>query len=128
MPNLYSQFMRSIKRLQFCILLSGNCYSIGDAIKAAFRAIFGGAFENGVGDAVGNAINAYVARLQRAAHTDPVLSIRFMRVANLLDHPTALFAPSTVWRVFRGSGSATNAGRQSATGSAASIQRTSASS
>ena len=70
-----------------------------------------------IDSSVGNAVNAYVARLQRTAHTDPVLSIRFMRVANLLDHPTALFAPSTVWRVFRGSGSPVDAGREPATGS-----------
>lgn len=51
--------------------------------------------------AVGNQINRYVARLQRAAHTDPVLAVAFMRVANLLDHPQALFAPKIVWRVLR---------------------------
>ena len=47
------------------------------------------------------AINAYVARLHRAAHTDGELSQRFMRVANLLDEPPALFAPRVVWRTLR---------------------------
>jgi 2-polyprenyl-6-methoxyphenol hydroxylase-like FAD-dependent oxidoreductase len=52
--------------------------------------------------AIGNAINAYIARLQRAAHTDPALAVAFMRVANLLDHPAALFSPRTVFRVLGG--------------------------
>lgn len=51
--------------------------------------------------AIGNQINRYVARLQRAAHTDPELAVAFMRVANLLDHPQSLFAPKVVWRVIR---------------------------
>ena len=51
--------------------------------------------------AIGNVINTYVARLHRAAQTDGELARRFMRVANLLDEPPALFAPSTVWRVLR---------------------------
>ncbi|MEQ1912850.1 MAG: FAD-dependent monooxygenase [Vicinamibacterales bacterium] len=50
---------------------------------------------------IGNVINAYVARLHRVAQTDGELARRFMRVANLLDEPPALFAPSTVWRVLR---------------------------
>lgn len=50
---------------------------------------------------IGKIINAYVARLHRAAHTDEELSRRFMRVANLLDAPPALFAPSAVWRTLR---------------------------
>ncbi|MFN7985442.1 MAG: hypothetical protein U0Q11_26680 [Vicinamibacterales bacterium] len=51
--------------------------------------------------ALGRVINAYVARLHRAAHTDGELSQRFMRVANLLDEPPALFAPRVVWRTLR---------------------------
>lgn len=51
--------------------------------------------------AIGTQISRYVARLQRAAHTDPELAVAFMRVANLLDHPQALFAPKVVWRVLR---------------------------
>lgn len=51
--------------------------------------------------AIGNVINAYVARLHRAAHTDGDLARRFMRVANLLDEPPALFAPSVLWRTLR---------------------------
>ncbi|MFN7982140.1 MAG: hypothetical protein U0Q11_09800 [Vicinamibacterales bacterium] len=51
--------------------------------------------------AISRVINAYVARLHRAAHTDGELSQRFMRVANLLDEPPALFAPRVVWRTLR---------------------------
>ncbi|MBM3770409.1 MAG: hypothetical protein FJW27_03805 [Acidimicrobiia bacterium] len=52
--------------------------------------------------AIGNAINAYVARLQQAAHTDPVLAVRFMRITNLLAHPLSMFAPALMWRVLKG--------------------------
>lgn len=51
----------------------------------------------------GRAINAYMASLHRAAHVDGELAIRFMRVANLLAPPTTLLAPSSAWRVVRGS-------------------------
>jgi len=46
-------------------------------------------------------LNAYVARLQRAAHADADLAIAFMGVTNLIAPPSALFAPRTVWRVLR---------------------------
>lgn len=52
--------------------------------------------------AVGTLINAYMARLHRAAHRDATLAITFMRVANLLEHPARLFAPGIVARVLRG--------------------------
>lgn len=51
----------------------------------------------------GRLINTYMARLHRAAHHDGVLAVRFMRVANLLAPPPTLLAPSSVWRVLRGS-------------------------
>jgi 2-polyprenyl-6-methoxyphenol hydroxylase-like FAD-dependent oxidoreductase len=48
-----------------------------------------------------NAVNGYMARLHRAAHTDQALAGSFLRVANLLAPPTTLFAPSAAWRVLR---------------------------
>lgn len=51
---------------------------------------------------VGTAINAYVAKLQRAAHTDAVLAVRFMRITNLLAHPLSMFTPAMMWRVLKG--------------------------
>ena len=44
-------------------------------------------------------VNAYVHRLHRAATADPVLGAAFLRVLNLIDPPTALLAPSIMWRV-----------------------------
>lgn len=43
-------------------------------------------------------LNAYMQRLNQAAHQDPVVCLAFHRVANLLDPPMALFHP----RVLRG--------------------------
>ncbi|WP_026314120.1 FAD-dependent oxidoreductase [Actinomadura flavalba] len=45
--------------------------------------------------------NAYVARLQYAATKDARLTEAFMRVAGLMDPPTALMRPRTVARVLR---------------------------
>ncbi|GAA5061572.1 FAD-dependent oxidoreductase [Nocardia callitridis] len=51
--------------------------------------------------------NRYVARAQRAAHYHPSVARAFLRVANLVDPPAALLAPSTAWRILmRGSTSA----------------------
>jgi hypothetical protein len=49
-------------------------------------------------------INAYIARLQRAAVHDATLTNAFMRVAGLIDEPTALLAPGKILRVLRQSG------------------------
>jgi hypothetical protein len=49
-------------------------------------------------------INAYIGRLQRAAVHDEHLTNAFMRVAALVDEPTALFRPGTVFRTLRRSG------------------------
>jgi 2-polyprenyl-6-methoxyphenol hydroxylase-like FAD-dependent oxidoreductase len=46
-------------------------------------------------------INAYIARLQLAAVHDASLTNAFMRVAGLIDEPTALLRPGTVLRVLR---------------------------
>ena len=43
----------------------------------------------------------YVARVLGAAEQDPEVARRFLRVAGLLDPPSALFAPSTLVRVLR---------------------------
>lgn len=49
-------------------------------------------------------INAYIARLQRAAVHDETLTNAFMRVAGLIDEPTALLRPGRVLRTLRQSG------------------------
>jgi 2-polyprenyl-6-methoxyphenol hydroxylase-like FAD-dependent oxidoreductase len=49
-------------------------------------------------------INAYVARLQRAAAHDALLTDAFIRVAGLVDEPTALLRPGRVLRTLRRSG------------------------
>jgi hypothetical protein len=43
--------------------------------------------------------NWYVARVLGAAERDPEVARRFLRVAGLVDPPTALFSPSVVGRV-----------------------------
>jgi len=55
-------------------------------------------------------INAYVARVQRAAVEDPVVAAAFVRVMHMLAAPPSLFAPSVVRGVLRHGGTAhTNA-------------------
>ncbi|MCG5211953.1 FAD-dependent monooxygenase [Streptosporangium sp. KLBMP 9127] len=49
-------------------------------------------------------INAYLERFHRAAEHDVELGRRFLRVANLLDPPSALLRPACLLRVFRGTG------------------------
>ena len=44
-------------------------------------------------------VNAYVARIYRAAPEDAVVSAAFQRVVHMLDGPQALFAPGVAWRV-----------------------------
>jgi 2-polyprenyl-6-methoxyphenol hydroxylase-like FAD-dependent oxidoreductase len=47
-------------------------------------------------------LNAYMARLFRAASTDNVVGETFFRVANFLDGPQNLLTPRMLWRVWRG--------------------------
>ncbi len=47
-------------------------------------------------------MNAYIERLHRAAHCDPVVARSFNEVVNLLAPPQSLMRPSIVWRVLRG--------------------------
>ena len=44
-------------------------------------------------------INAYMARLHKAAHHDPVVALAFHRVANLLAPPPTMLHPRIAWRV-----------------------------
>ena len=46
-------------------------------------------------------INAYIARLQRAAEHDVVVASAFLHVVHMLKEPPSLFAPNIVWRVLR---------------------------
>lgn len=46
--------------------------------------------------------NAYVARLHKAAHHDPVVARAFNKVAGLLEPPQSLMRPGIMWRVLRG--------------------------
>ena len=46
-------------------------------------------------------INAYVARVQRAAVHDPVVAAAFVRVMHMLAAPPSLLAPPVAWRVMR---------------------------
>jgi len=47
-------------------------------------------------------LNAYLARLHRAATADPVVGETFLKVANFLAPPQSLVAPRMLWRVWRG--------------------------
>jgi 2-polyprenyl-6-methoxyphenol hydroxylase-like FAD-dependent oxidoreductase len=49
-------------------------------------------------------VNAYIARLQRAATHDPKVSVAFIRVINLVAAPASLFLPWIVLRVIFGGG------------------------
>jgi 2-polyprenyl-6-methoxyphenol hydroxylase-like FAD-dependent oxidoreductase len=55
--------------------------------------------------------NAYLARLYRAASVDPVVALAFMRVANLIDPPSAILRPSIARRVLIRGRAAASAGR-----------------
>lgn len=46
-------------------------------------------------------VNAYIARLNRAAVHDAAIGAAFARVMHLLASPSTLFAPGIVWRVWR---------------------------
>jgi 2-polyprenyl-6-methoxyphenol hydroxylase-like FAD-dependent oxidoreductase len=47
-------------------------------------------------------INAYVARVHRATHHDPVVYAQFLRAMNLLAPASSLMRPRIAWRVLRG--------------------------
>ena len=52
-------------------------------------------------------LNAYVARVHRATHHDPVVLAEFLKVMNLMLPPTSLMRPAILWRVLRSRGTAT---------------------
>ncbi|MCP2336091.1 NAD(P)/FAD-dependent oxidoreductase [Actinomadura rupiterrae] len=58
--------------------------------------------------------NAYMAKLQAAATRDASLTDAFMRVAGLIDPPTALMKPKVMAKVLRGSQAAAQAEAQAA--------------
>lgn len=47
-------------------------------------------------------INAYVAKVHRATHHDPVVQKAFLKVMNLMQPPVSLFQPKVMVRVLRG--------------------------
>ncbi len=51
-------------------------------------------------------LNRYIARMQRAAETEPAVSEAFLRVIHFLDPPSRLFAPGVLRRVLRPAASA----------------------
>jgi len=57
-------------------------------------------------------INWYVAKLYRAAQNDAVLATAFIKVANLMHPPEALFQPAKVWRVWKGNRTASQRERR----------------
>ncbi|MBW3539135.1 MAG: FAD-dependent oxidoreductase [Planctomycetes bacterium] len=46
-------------------------------------------------------MNAYLARVQRATHHDPLVYGAFIEVLNLIAPPGRLFLPTILWRLFR---------------------------
>ncbi len=46
-------------------------------------------------------INWYLGKLHKAAHTDPLATLAFVRVAQLVDPPQAILKPRVAWRVLR---------------------------
>jgi hypothetical protein len=44
-------------------------------------------------------INAYVAKVHRATHRDPVVQVAFLKVMNLMEPPASLFHPKVLLRV-----------------------------
>ena len=47
-------------------------------------------------------VNAYIARLQRVASSDALVSRAFLKVVHMLEPPSSLFSPAVLWRVLTG--------------------------
>ena len=47
-------------------------------------------------------MNAYLTKVHRATHHDPVVYSRFLRVMNLMASPGSLLRPALAWRALRG--------------------------
>src|SRR5690606_28603164 len=43
-------------------------------------------------------VNWYIGKLHHAAHRDPVVSIAFLKVVNLVEPPPSLMRPAIMWR------------------------------
>ena len=48
---------------------------------------------------IGNLMNAYIARLHKAAHYDPAVALAYHKVGNLLAPPPSILAPKIALRV-----------------------------
>jgi hypothetical protein len=59
-------------------------------------------------------VNAYVARILRAAPRDAVVSAAFQSVVHMVKQPTSLFAPQVLWRVLLKGGPGRLAAREAA--------------
>lgn len=46
-------------------------------------------------------VNWYMSKLHRAAHHDPIVSIAFLKVINLIEQPQSVMRLSILWRVFK---------------------------
>jgi 2-polyprenyl-6-methoxyphenol hydroxylase-like FAD-dependent oxidoreductase len=60
-------------------------------------------------------INAYVACVQRVAVQDAVVAAAFVKVIHMLAAPPSLFAPTVLWRVWRGQRQLTTPAAKAAT-------------
>jgi hypothetical protein len=52
--------------------------------------------------AIGRFMNWYIGKVHHAGAIDPAVACAFLRVANLMEPPTRLFAGATVLKVVRG--------------------------
>lgn len=66
-------------------------------------------------------LNRYIARLHRAAATDPAVGRAFLAVANLQEPPQRLFAPGILARVLRGRPAGADRSRTAAAAAAATV-------
>jgi 2-polyprenyl-6-methoxyphenol hydroxylase-like FAD-dependent oxidoreductase len=85
--NLASRFFRRVSKVVDIpwSIAAGNDLRIPDAAGRRTFAV--------------NAINAYVARLHKAAHYDPVVALAFHKVGHLFVPPSSILAPRIALRV-----------------------------
>jgi len=55
----------------------------------------------GTRNLMGRIINWYMSKLHKASHHDPVATLAFHRVANLLSPPPSILHPRVIWRVLK---------------------------
>jgi hypothetical protein len=46
-------------------------------------------------------INAYIEKVHRATHHDPVVGAAFLKVLNMMEPPSSLMRPQILWRVLQ---------------------------